>query len=176
MPANSPFPRRAGARQHTVGHGRDLGADQGRRRDRVVPGLQRRQHVEVHRERQRAGVEALQQVQHRHVRLSDLLPEPRVRLVVVADEREHVRLLRGVFGVGGHGLDVRAGGGGLQLDAGAEDPEQRRRLVERQVGVHAGRGHDREVHARVQVEPVHDPADQLQAVARQHARGDHPER
>ena len=48
-------------------------------------------------------------------------------------------------------------------------PEQRRRLVDRQVGVRAAVRDDREVLPGVEPEAGHHPADEVDAVARQHA-------
>ena len=56
----------------------------------------------------------------------------------------------------------------LQLHAAAEHAQQWRRLVDRQVGVRAAVGDDRDVLPGVEPEPGHHPPDQVDAVARQH--------
>ena len=88
--------------------------------------------------------------------------------LVVAGERLQRRLLPGVVGVAGEDLDVVPGGHVLQLDAAAEHAQQGRRLVDRQVGVRPAVGDDRDVLPGVEREPRHHPADQVDAVARQH--------
>ena len=79
-------------------------------------------------------------------------------------------LLLRVVGVAGEGGDVVAARDVLQLHAGAEHPEQGSGLVDRQVGVPAAVRDDRQVLPGVEAEPGDDPADEVDAVAREHAQ------
>ena len=92
------------------------------------------------------------------------------RRIVVTGQCLESRLLLRVVGVAGQGGDGVAGSDVLQLDAAREHPEQRRGLVDRQVGVRPAVGNDGDVLPAVEAEAGHHPADEVDAVAGQHAQ------
>ena len=155
---------------HAGGDAADLRAGQGRGGDGVVAGAQRRQHVEVLLERQPAGGELVEQVEHRPVGREHLLPVAGLGLRVLAGERLQRGLLLRVVGVAGQDLDVVAARDVLQFHAAGQDAQQRSRLVDRQVGVRAAVRDDGEVLPGVEPEPGDRPPDEVDAVARQHAQ------
>ena len=123
---------------------------QGRRGDRVVARAERREHVEVHRERRRAGRILLEQVDERRAPGQHLFPVAGLVGGEGGQPRPGPRALGVLLG---QGLDLPPRRHLLQLDVVAEQARHRDRLAEGEERLAMAGGAEPDVGGRVQPEP-----------------------
>ena len=162
--------RSRGRTHHAYRHAAACRIDFGRRRDGVVARRKRRQHFQIHRQRQLARRKLFQQVEHRFARHQYVALVMRCSGFVAARACAKGRLRDRAARVLGHGADLFARGDVLQFDIVAEQPLDRDHFIDRQERLTPGGGLEPNVRVARQAETLHRTLDLSRAVARHHAQ------